>query len=64
MELRQGGDSFDWYFLAMIHWKLENYDEARTWFSRAGDWMAKNQSKNEELKRFSAEAEQLLKPSG
>jgi hypothetical protein len=22
MEVRKGGDSFDWFFLAMGHWKL------------------------------------------
>jgi tetratricopeptide (TPR) repeat protein len=29
MELRHGGDSFDWFFLAMAHWQLGNKDEAR-----------------------------------
>jgi tetratricopeptide (TPR) repeat protein/serine/threonine protein kinase len=60
MELRKGGDSSDWFFLAMAHWKLGEKEEARTWFDRAVQWMDKNQPKNDELGRFRAEAAQLL----
>ena len=35
MELRKGGDSFDWFFLAMAHWQLGEKDEAREWYDRA-----------------------------
>ena len=60
MELRKGGDSFDWFFLAMAHWQLGEKDKAREWYDRAVQWMDKNQPKNEELRRFRAEAAELL----
>ena len=56
MELRKGGDSFDWFLLAMSHWQLGDKEEARTWYDRAVEWMDKNQPENEELRRFRAEA--------
>jgi superkiller protein 3 len=61
IELRQGGDSFDWYFLAMAHWQLGERKKPRDWFDKAGEWMDQNQPKNEELRRFRAEAAELLK---
>jgi tetratricopeptide (TPR) repeat protein len=60
MELRQGGDAFDWYFLAMAEWQRGNKDEARKWYDKAVEWAEKNAKDNEELKRFSAEASALL----
>src|SRR5262249_48614701 len=60
MEVRKGGDSFDWFFLAMAHWQLGENDKAREWYDRAVQWMDKNQPKNEELRRFRAEAAELL----
>jgi tetratricopeptide (TPR) repeat protein len=59
-ELRQGGNSFDWFFLAMAHWQLKHNEEARRWYHQAVQWMEKNNPKDEELRRFGAEAEQLL----
>jgi tetratricopeptide (TPR) repeat protein len=60
VELRKGGDSFDWFFLAMAHWKLGDKTAARQWYDRAVQWMDKNQSNNEELIRFRSEAEDAL----
>ena len=60
MELRKGGDSNDWFFLAMAHWKLGQKEKAREWYNRAIEWMDKNQPKNEELRRFRTEAAELL----
>jgi tetratricopeptide (TPR) repeat protein len=60
MELRNGGDSFDWFFLAMAHWQLDQKKEARKWYDQAVAWMDKNQPQNEELRRFRAEAAELL----
>jgi tetratricopeptide (TPR) repeat protein len=60
MELRKGGDSHDWFFLAMTHWQLGAKDKARAWYDRAVQWMDKNQPDNEELRRFRAEAAELL----
>jgi eukaryotic-like serine/threonine-protein kinase len=61
MELRKGGDSHDWFFLAVAHWKLGHKDEAREWYDRAVAWMDTNEPKNEELRRFRAEAADLLR---
>jgi hypothetical protein len=60
MELRKGGDSFDWFFLAMAHEKLGDKEKARQWYDRATRWMDKNQFTNEELASFRAEAAQVL----
>jgi hypothetical protein len=60
MELRREGDSFDWYFLAMIHAQQGRLDEARRWYEKAAAWHAGTQPGNEELQRFRAEAAQVL----
>jgi serine/threonine protein kinase/tetratricopeptide (TPR) repeat protein len=60
MEVRKGGDSFDWFFLAMAHWQLGQRDEARKWYKKSVEWMEKNNPRDEELIRFRAEAEGLL----
>jgi tetratricopeptide (TPR) repeat protein len=60
MALSKGGDSFDWFFLAMAHRQLGEQDKARQWYDRAVQWMDKNRPTNEELRRFRAEAAELL----
>jgi tetratricopeptide (TPR) repeat protein/serine/threonine protein kinase len=60
MGLREGGDSFDWFFLAMAHWRLGEKDRARAWYDRAVEWMDRHQPTNEELRRFRAESAELL----
>jgi tetratricopeptide (TPR) repeat protein len=60
MERRGGVDASDWLFLAMAHWQLGHKDEARTWYDKAVEWTDQNQPKNEELRRFRAEAAELL----
>ena len=59
-ELRSGGDPFDWFFLAMAHWQLKHKEEARRWYDKSVAWMDKNNSHDEELLRFRAEAQELL----
>jgi tetratricopeptide (TPR) repeat protein len=61
LEVRKGGDSFDWFFLAMAQWQLGERDKARMWYDRAVQWMEKDQPNDEELRRFRAEAAELLK---
>jgi len=56
MKLRNGGDSTEWFFLAMAHWQMGNKEEARKRYDQAVQWMDKNQPTNEELRRFRAEA--------
>jgi serine/threonine protein kinase/WD40 repeat protein/Flp pilus assembly protein TadD len=39
MPLRKGGDCADWFFLAMVHWRLGDTAEARKWYDKADQWM-------------------------
>jgi serine/threonine protein kinase/tetratricopeptide (TPR) repeat protein len=57
---KDGGDSWHWFFLAMARWQLGEKGKAREWYDRAVEWMDKNQPKHEELRRFQAEAAELL----
>ena len=41
-ELRKGEGNFDWFFLAMAHWRLDNKDQARRWYDRAAAWLEKH----------------------
>jgi len=59
--------AFDYFFLAMAHWKLGHKDEAQNRRAQALEWMQKNPealkknpSYDDELRRFRAEAEELL----
>jgi WD40 repeat protein len=67
MQLQKGNlESFDTFFLAMAHWRLDEKEKARQWYDRAVQWMEKNKDQLgnkqwlEELRRFRAEAEELL----
>ena len=60
IQLSSGGNSFDFFFLAMSHWQLGDKDEAREWYGKAVAWMGKNKP-DDELKRFRAETEELLR---
>ena len=39
MSMQAGGTRFDWFFLAMAHWRLGDRDKARMCFDRAVQWM-------------------------
>ncbi len=67
LELRQGGDGFTWFFLAMAHWQLGEKRDACYGYNQAVRWMEKNEpalakdpSYGEQLARFRAEAAGLL----
>jgi serine/threonine protein kinase/Tfp pilus assembly protein PilF len=60
LSLRNGGNSFDWFVLAMAHARLGDKTQARTWYDRAVGWMDKHQPGNVELLRFRAEAKKEL----
>jgi hypothetical protein len=64
MKIRKGGDGFDWFFLAMVHWQQGDRDEARKWYDRAVAWADKPQPANEEVRRFRAEASELMGVGG
>jgi uncharacterized protein HemY len=59
VELRSGGDSGDWFFLAMAHWRLGDKIEARRWRDRALEAVQKDLS-FEPLSRLREEAESVL----
>jgi hypothetical protein len=56
----KGGDAGQWFFLAMAHRQVGEKDKAREWYDKAVEWMDKNEPKNDELRRFRAEAAELL----
>src|SRR5213078_258754 len=56
----KGGESAQWFFLAMAHWRLGEKDKAREWYDQAARWLDKNEPQNVELRRFRAEAADLL----
>jgi hypothetical protein len=60
MDLRGGGDSFDWFFLALVHLKHGQLDQAREWYDKAVRAYIKNQPNDRELRRFHIEAAQAL----
>jgi tetratricopeptide (TPR) repeat protein len=60
LRLRSGGNSEDWFFLAMAHWQLGDAAKARHWYDQAIQWMDENRPNDEELHRFRAEAAALL----
>jgi hypothetical protein len=58
---RDGGDPWQWFFLAMAEWQLGNHDAARDWYAKAIDWMEKHpQIVGGETHRFRTEAAKLL----
>jgi tetratricopeptide (TPR) repeat protein len=59
-ETQSGGNSFDWFFLAMAHQQLGEKDLARQCYSKAVEWMKKNRPDCVKLRRFRAEAEEVL----
>ncbi len=60
IDLSKGGDSNDFFFLAMANWQLGHKEEARKWYGKAVQWMDERQPKNPELVRFRAETEELM----
>ena len=66
-KLRNGDDSLEWFYLAMIHWRLGEEEQARKWYDQALQRVEENDpDSNElkhirnELKNIRAEAAELL----
>jgi tetratricopeptide (TPR) repeat protein len=59
MDLRKGGDSNDWFFVAMAKHKL-GHEGAREWYDKAVAWMEEHRPDDAQLKRFRAKAEEVL----
>lgn len=60
MEIRQGGDAFDWFFLAMIAKIQGRTDEGRDLYKRSADWREQKRPFDAELHRFHQEAAEFL----
>ena len=58
--MRGEGTSYDWFFLAMAHACLGDYDRARTSFCEAVDWMDGYMPHDRDLQRFRREATAVL----
>ena len=56
----KGGNAFQWFFLAMAHWRLGEKDRARQWYDRAVAWMDRHAPNDGNLRSFRAEAAELL----
>jgi tetratricopeptide (TPR) repeat protein len=54
------GTAFNAFFLAMAYGKLGDKAQALKWYTQALQWMDKYERTNDELRRFRAEAEELL----
>jgi superkiller protein 3 len=59
-QMTNGGDHHHRFFLAMAYWQMGEKDKARQTYDAGVRWMDKNQPDNEELRRFRAEAEDLM----
>jgi tetratricopeptide (TPR) repeat protein/serine/threonine protein kinase len=55
-DLQNGGDNFQWFFLAMDHWQLGHLEEARQWYIRSVDWLYRRNMGHQ----FRREAEGLM----
>jgi tetratricopeptide (TPR) repeat protein len=63
MELRNQGDGFDWFFLALVELKLGHAEEARDLYDKAVDWYRQYRANDQELYRFHVEvAHELALP--
>ena len=60
MDLREGGDANDWFFVAICDKRLGHDDEARKSFDKAVAWTAEHDPKNEELARAQRDAAEAL----
>ncbi len=62
MALRNGGkgDSFDWFFLAMIDAKQGRKEDALEWYEKAIQWFRQARPADHELFRFQIEAAEQL----
>jgi len=56
----KGGNANHWIFLAMALERRGEHEEARQWFDKAVEWMAKQEFPDPDLPRYRAEAAALL----
>ncbi len=61
MQLRAGGDPYDWLVMAMAKWRMGEPRQVLTWYARSTEWISANAPHDQELARFLAEAARLVK---
>jgi tetratricopeptide (TPR) repeat protein len=64
MELRDGGDAYEWFVLAMVYAKRGDGKKARDWYDRAKKWLEQKAADNEELRAFEREARAEMEANG
>jgi tetratricopeptide (TPR) repeat protein len=62
VQLRSGGDSVAWLFLAMAHARRQEREQALCWYDQAVRHLENHYLKGEESQRFRSEATALLDP--
>jgi tetratricopeptide (TPR) repeat protein len=60
MMLTHGGDGFDWFCVAMVHWKLHNPEKAIDYLQKAQDWKRTEHVAAKDLFGIDVEAQQLI----
>lgn len=60
MGLGSEGTGFDYFFLAMAHWRRGDKGRAREWFDRADAWLEGHDPESSELLRLRAEATRII----
>jgi len=60
MDLKQGGNGYDWFFMAMVVWQRNDRVKALQWYDQAVRWLEKGQDYGAELQQLRVEAAQLL----
>lgn len=64
MKRAQGGDGFDWFYLALLAHRRNDLDAAAEWFDRADRWLAEQAHVDQETAALRDEvATRLLRPS-
>jgi hypothetical protein len=64
MALRNGGDAYNWFSVALAHWQEGHKDEARQWFDKAVAWTMQVAPEETELRQLWTEAAVLLGQPG
>ena len=64
VELSDGGDAIDWYFLALAYLRIGELELASEWFSRAQQWCQLQTSLSQELQHIQDEAMPLFPKNG
>ncbi len=59
IDLRKGGEVWDWFYMAMALWQLGELEEALKWYEQAADW-AKTPFRFHQVRFLYREAAELL----